>query len=82
MIKVTVNNDGMTSAEMPAQKADVTLADIILAVHAIGGCLHVFHTKYNLPDEAFEFTKKAALLAFVDGCNGTDPEERYAHDGN
>ena len=78
MIKVTVNNDGMTSAEMPSQKADVTLADIILAVHAIGDCLHVFHTKYNLSDEAFEFTKKAALLAFVDGCNGTDPEERYA----
>ena len=82
MIKVTVNNDGMTSAEMPAQKSDVTLADIILAVHAMGDCLHVFHTKYNLPDEAFEFTKKAALLAFVDGCNGTDPEERYTHDGN
>ena len=77
MIKVTVNN-GMTSAEMPAQKADVTLAEIILAVHAIGDCLHVFHTKYNLSDEAFEFTKKTALLAFVDGCNGTDPEERYA----
>ena len=78
MIKVTVNNDGMTSAEMPSQKADVTLADIILAVHAIGDCLHVFHTTYNLSDEAFEFTKKTALLAFVDGCNGTDPEERYA----
>lgn len=77
MIKVTVNN-GMTSAEMPAQKADVTLADIILAVHAIGECLHVLHTKYNLSDEAFEFTKKTALLGFVDGCNGTDPAERYA----
>ena len=81
MIKVTTNN-GMTSAEMPAQKADVTLAEIILAVHAIGDCLHVFHTKYNLSDKVFEFTKKAALLAFVDGCNGTDPEERYTHDGN
>ena len=77
MIKVTVNN-GMTSAEMPAQKADVTLAEIILAVHAIGDCLHVFHTKYNLSDEAFEFTKKTALLGFVDGCNGTDPAERFA----
>ena len=77
MIKITVNN-GMTSAEMPAQKADVTLADIILAVHTMGDCLHVFHTKYNLSDEAFEFTKKTALLGFVDGCNGTDPEERYA----
>ena len=82
MIKVTVNNDGMTSAEMPAQKADVTLADIILAVHTMGDCLHVLHTKYNLSDEAFEFTKKTALLGFVDGCNGTDPEERYTHDGN
>ena len=81
MIKVTVNN-GMTSAEMPAQNADVTLAEITLAVHAMGNCLHVFHTKYNLSDEAFEFTKKTALLAFVDGCNGTDPEERYTHDGN
>ena len=77
MIKVTVNN-GMTSAEMPAQEADVTLADIILAVHTMGDCLHVLHTKYNLSDEAFEFTKKTALLAFVDGCDGTDPEERYA----
>lgn len=81
MIKITVNN-GMTSAEMPAQEADVTLADIILAVHTMGDFLHVLHTKYNLPDEAFEFTKKAALLAFVDGCNGTDPKERYTHDGN
>ena len=77
MIKITVNNK-MTSAEMPAQNADVTLADIILAVHAIGDFLHVLHTKYNLSDEAFEFTKKTALLGFVDGCNGTDPAERYA----
>lgn len=77
MIKITVNN-GMTSAEMPAQEADVTLADIILAVHTMGDCLHVFHTKYNLSDEDFEFAKKAALLGFVDGCNGTDPAERYA----
>ena len=82
MIKVTVNKSGLASAEMPAQKSDVTLADIILAVHTMGDCLHVFHTKYNLPDEAFEFTKKAAWRAFVDGCNGTDPEERYTHDGN
>lgn len=77
MIKVTVNNV-LTSAEMPAQEADVTLADIILAVHTMGDCLHVLHTKYNLSDEAFEFTKKTALLGFVDGCNGTDPAERYA----
>ena len=77
MIKITTNN-GMTSAEMPAQNADVTLAEIILAVHTMGDCLHVLHTKYNLSDEAFEFTKKTALLGFVDGCNGTDPAERYA----
>lgn len=82
MIKVTVNNSGLASAEMPAQKSDVTLADIILAVHTMGDCLHVFHTKYNLPDEAFELTKKAAMLRFVAGYNGTDPEERYTHDGN
>ena len=77
MIKITINN-GLASAEMPAQEANVTLADIILAVHTMGDCLHAFHTKYNLPDEAFEFTKKTALLGFVDGCNGTDPAERYA----
>lgn len=81
MIKVTVNNE-MTSAEMPAQKADVTLAEIILAVYAMGDCLHVLHTKYNLSDEVFSFAKKAAMLGFVDGCNGKDQKERYAHDGN
>ena len=81
MIKVTIN-EGVTNSEIRAQEAEVALAEIILAVHTMGDCLHVFHTKYNLSDEAFEFTKKAALLAFVDGCNGTDPEERYTHDGN
>ena len=81
MIKVTVNK-GMTSAEMPAQKADVTLAEIILAVYTMGGCLHNFHTKHNISDKVFEFTKKTALLAFIDGCKGTDPGERYTHDGN
>ena len=82
MIKVTVNNGGLASAEMPAQEADVTLADIILAVYTMGDCLHVLRAKYNLSDEVFEFTKKTALLGFVDGCNGKDPAERYAHDGN
>ena len=81
MIKVTANK-GMVSAEMPAQKAEVTLADIILAVHTMGDCLHDLRAKYNLSDKVFEFTKKAALLAFVDSYNGTDPAERYAHDGN
>lgn len=81
MIKVTVNN-GMTNTEIPAQEVDVTLAEIILAVYAMGDCLHDFHTEDNLSDKAFEFAKKTALLAFVDGCNGTDPGERYTHDGN
>ena len=81
MIKITVNK-GMASSEIRAQEEEVALAEIILAVHTIGDCLHDFHTEHNLSDEAFEFAKKAALLAFVDGCNGTDPDERYAHDGN
>ena len=81
MIKITINN-GLASAEMPAQEANVTLADIILAVHTMGDCLHVLHTKYNPSDEVFSFAKKAAMLGFVDGCNGKDQKERYAHDGN
>ena len=80
MIKVTVNKDKV-AIELNGKK-EVVLAEIVMVMHEMGDCLHVFHTKYNLPDEAFEFTKKAALLAFVDGCNGTDPEERYTHDGN
>ena len=81
MIKVTVNK-GMASYEIRAQEEEVALAEIILAVHTIGDCLHDFHTEHNLSDTVFEFTKKAAMLGFVDGCNGTDPEERYTHDGN
>ena len=81
MIKITINN-GLASAEMPAQEADVTLTDIILAVHTMGDCLHVFHTKYNLSDVVLRFAKNAALLGFMDGYNGTDPAKRYAHDGN
>ena len=81
MIKITVNK-GMASSEIRAQEEEVALAEIILAVHTIGDCLHDFHTEHNLSDKVFEFTKKTALLAFVDGCNGTDPNERYTHDGN
>ena len=81
MIKITVNK-GMASSEIRAQEEEVALAEIILAVHTMGDCLHKFHTEHNLSDKVFEFTKKTALLAFVDGCNGTDPAERYAHDGN
>ena len=81
MIKVTVNK-GKANSKIRAQEEKVTLAEIILAVHTMGDCLHNFHTEHNLSDKVFEFTKKTALLAFVDGCNGTDPEERYTHDGN
>ena len=81
MIKITVNK-GMASSEIRAQEEEVALAEIILAVHTIGDCLHDFHTEHNLSDTVFEFTKKAAMLGFVDGCNGTDPAERYTHDGN
>ena len=81
MIKITVNK-GMASSEIRAQEEEVALAEIILAVHTIGDCLHDFHTEHNISDKVFEFTKKAALLAFVDSYNGTDPAERYAHDGN
>lgn len=81
MIKVTVNK-GKANSKIRAQEEEVTLAEIILAVHTMGNCLHNFHTKHNISDKVFEFTKKTALLAFVDGCNGTDPGERYTHDGN
>ena len=80
MIKITVNKNKV-NIELNG-KEEVVLAEIILAVHTIGDCLHDFHTEHNISDKVFEFTKKMALLAFVDGCNGTDPEERYAHDGN
>lgn len=81
MIKVTVNK-GKANPKIRAQKEEVVLAEIILAVHTMGDCLHDFHTEHNLSDKVFEFTKKMALLAFVDGCNGTDPGKRYTHDGN
>ena len=80
MIKVTVNKNKV-DIELNG-KEEVALAEIILAVHKIGDCLHDLRTEYNLSDKVFEFTKKAALLAFVDSYNGTDPAERYAHDGN
>lgn len=81
MIKVTVNK-GKANSKIRAQEEKVALAEIILAVHMMGDCLHDFHTEHNLSDEVFEFTKKMALLAFVDGCNGTDLGKRYTHDGN
>lgn len=76
MIKITVNK-GKVNIELNG-KEEMVLAEIILAVHKIGYCLYNLRAKYNFSDEVFEFTKNAALLAFVDGCNGTDLAERYA----
>ena len=80
MIKITVNKNEV-DIDLNG-KEEVVLAEIAMVMHAMGDCLHDLRAKYNLSDEVFEFTKKAALLAFVDGCNGTDPNERYTHDGN
>ena len=80
MIKVTVNKDKV-AIEMNG-KEDVVLTEIVMVMNAMGDCLHDLRAKYNLSDEVFEFAKKTAMLAFVDGYNGTDPAERYAHDGN
>ena len=76
MIKVTVNKN-KANIELNG-KEKVVLAEITMVTHAMGDCLHDLRAKYNLYDEVFEFTKKTALLGFVDGCNGTDPAERYA----
>ena len=76
MIKITVNKD-KGNIELNG-KEEVVLAEIAKVMHAMGDCLHDLRAKYNLSDEVFEFTKKTALLGFVDGCNGTDPAERYA----
>ena len=81
MIKVTVNRDKV-DIEMYDKEEEVVLAEIAVVMNAMGDCLHDLRAKNNLSDKVFEFTKKTALLAFVDGCNGTDPAERYAHDGN
>lgn len=80
MIKITKNKNKV-DIELNG-KEKVVLAEIAMVMHAMGDCLHDLRAKYNLSDEVFEFTKKAALLAFVDGCNGIDLEERYTHDGN
>ena len=80
MIKITVNRS-QVDVEMNG-KEEVVLTEIVMVMHAMGDCLHDLRAKYNLSDKVFEFTKKAALLAFVDSYNGTDPAERYAHDGN
>ena len=77
MIKITVNRDKV-DIEMYDKEEEVVLAEIAVVMNAMGDCLHDLRAKYNLSDKVFEITKKAALLAFVDGCNGTDPAERYA----
>ena len=81
MIKITVNRNKV-DIEMHDKEEEVVLAEIAMVMHAMGDCLHDLRAKYNLYDEVFEFTKKTAMLAFVDGYNGTDPVERYTHDGN
>ena len=80
MIKITVNKD-KGNIELNGNE-EVVLAEIAVVMNAMGDCLHDLRAKYNFSDEAFEFTKKAAMLGFVDGCNGKDPAEGYAHDGN
>ena len=80
MIKITVNK-GKVNIELNG-KEEVVLAEIAMVMHAMGDCLHDLRAKYNLPDKVFEFTKKAALLGFAYSYNGTDPAERYTHDGN
>ena len=80
MIKVTVNKNKV-DIELNG-KEEVVLAEIAKVMHAMGDCLHDLRAKCNLSDEVFEFTKKMALVVFVDGCNGKDPAERYAHEGN
>ena len=80
MIKITANRS-QVDVEMNG-KEEVVLTEIIMVMHEMGDCLHDLRAKYNLYDEVFEFAKKMAMLAFVDGYNGTDPAERYTHDGN
>ena len=80
MIKITVNKN-KADIELNGKK-EVVLAEIAMAMNVMGYCLYDLRAKHNLSDEDFEFTKKAAMLGFVDGCNGKDPAERYAHDGN
>ena len=81
MIKITVNRDKV-NVEMKGEDEREVLAEIPVVINAIGDCLHDLRANSELSDEVFEFSKKTALLAFVGGCNGTDPGERYTHDGN
>ena len=80
MIKITVNRSHV-NVEMNG-KEEVVLTEIAMVMHAMGHCLRDLRAKNELSDEVFKYAKKAAMLGFVDGYNGTDPAERYAHDGN
>ena len=81
MIKITVNRNKV-DIEMHDKEEEVVLAEIAMVMHAMGDCLHDLRAKNEIPDVVLRFAKNAALLGFMDGYNGTDPAERYAHDGN
>ena len=76
MIKVTVNKDKV-DIELNG-KEEVVLAEIAMVMHTMGDCLHDLRANSELSDAVFKFVRNAAMLGFVDGCNGTDPAERYA----
>ena len=80
MIKITVNRNKV-DIELNG-KEEVVLAEIAEVMNATGDCLHDLRANSELSDAVFKFVRNAALLGFVDGCNGTDPKERYTHDGN
>ena len=80
MIKITKNKNKV-DIELNG-KEKVVLAEIAMVMHAMGDCLHDLRANSELSDVVLRFAKNAALLAFVDGCNGTDPNERYTHDDN
>lgn len=81
MIKITVNSK-QVDIEMQGKKNEVALKEIAMAMHAMGYCLRDLRDSSELSDAFYGFAKTKAMLAFVDGYNGTDPEERYTHDGN
>ena len=77
MIKITVNRDKV-NVETKGEDEREVLAEIPVVMHAIGDCLHDLRANSELSDAVFKIVRNAALLGFVDGCNGTDPAERYA----
>ena len=81
MIKITVNRDKV-DIEMYDKEEEVVLAEIAVVMNAMGDCLHDLRANSELSDAVFRFANNTAMLEFLDGYNGTDPAERYAHDGN